>query len=571
MTVATGGRADRTDEWWRHRRTPAHDEFRRARDLLIGHGADHETAYRRFHWPRPGHFNWALEWFDVVADGNDSTALYLPRAGTTTNKVSYDQLSRESDRTAAWLRDVGVRRTDHVLIVLSAQRELWECLLACLKIGAVVVPAYPTLTAAEVADRVRRGGIGHVICRADLTDRFAVDVPGLRMAVPGNRSGWLSYRDRETFVPHYVPDGPTASGDVAFCYFTSGTTAAPKLVAHTHASYPIGHLSSMYWNGLRPGDRHLNISDPGWAKHAWSGFFAPLNAEATIVVPPGRLDPADVPTLLERHRIDSLCCPPGVWRALLPHLRTARPALREAVAAGQPLPDHVTREVRAAWGVTVRDGYGQSETTAMIGTSPGLVGRVGWLGKALPGYRIILRHDDDTDTDTDGRRTGEICVPTDGADRPVGLMAGYLDESQVIDTSSVSGLYRTGDIGERDEHGYIRILGRADDVFKSFGHRVSPYEVEAVLDGHPAVAAAAVIPRPHEEAGAVPHAVVELRPGVRTAADDILRYCATLLGPPLLPVSLSIIDRLPRTASGKIRRALLTHDLTHRAERQDRG
>jgi acetyl-CoA synthetase len=464
--------------YWHHRRTAAHTEFRRARDLLLALRQDHHAASTSFRWPRPRYFNWALEWFDVIADSNDHPALHLLRGGQDDEVVSYAQMAAESDRTAVWLRVQGVRRGDRILVLLGAQRELWECLLACMKIGAVVVPAYTSMTRLEIADRVRRGRIQHVI-------------------------------------------------------FTSGTTSAPKLVAHTHVSYPVGHLSSLFWNGLQPGDRHLNVSAPRWAKHAWSSLFVPWTAEAVIVVPPEPLVPATLPALLCDHRITSVCAPPSTWQRLRPYLHAARPALREATSAGEPLPEQIVREVLAAWGVIVRDGYGQSETTALIGTSPGLPRVPGRLGKPLPGYHITLR-------DARGRLTqrhGEICVDTNDGVWPAGLMAGYLDghghrHSSAAASSSSRAFYRTGDLGERDHDGHIRVLGRTDDVFKSFGHRISPYGLEAVLKSHSAVTDAAVIPRAHPDGGAVAHAVIELAAGHHGTPAMAEKHPAALRGSP---------------------------------------
>jgi acetyl-CoA synthetase len=529
--------------YWQHRRTAGHAVFREARDLLLAHRSDHETAAELFRWPRPAHFNWALEWFDVIAAENEQTALHLLTADGPGERVSYARLSAESDRTASWLRDSGVAAGDRILIVIEPQRELWEIMLACLKVGAVVVPTYTSLTAFEAADRIERGNIRHVVCQDELTALIPGNVPGLRVAVPGNSPGWTPYRDREDTAPSFLPGGPTPADNVAFCYFTSGTTAAPKLVAHTHVSYPVGHLSSLFWNGLQPGDRHVNLSAPGWAKHSWSSLFVPWNAEATILVlPPGPVDHAALPTLLRNQQVNSFCAPPSSWQAVRPYLGTARPMLREAVSAGEPLPEQLVRDVAQHWGITIREGYGQSETTALIGTCPGSPARPGWLGRPLPGWRITLRGEDGSPAE----HSGEICL--DLQDRPVGLMSG---------SSGEDGLYRTGDLGERDDKGWFRLIGRRDDVFKSFGHRVSPYELEAVLQLHPAVSEAAVVPVPHPVGGNVPHAVVVRVLGTSAGEAELLRHCSEHLTPELQPRSISFTDLLPRTVSGKIRRSVV--------------
>ncbi|MBT2467889.1 AMP-binding protein [Streptomyces sp. ISL-66] len=545
---------DAAAPYWAARRTAASDGFRAARDLLLRHRSDLDTAAELFRWPRPEHFNWALEWFDVVAAGNARPALELLDRDGGAESVSYEELSRRSDAVAVWLTGLGVRRGDRVMVVLGTQRELWEVLLAGMKTGAVLVPCHPELTAAEAADRVGRGRIDHVVCRASSARVFAgVPVPGLRICVSGRVPGWTDYRDALGETGRFFPDGPTPSNDVAFCYFTSGTTSAPKLVAHTHLSYPAGHLSSLYWNGLLPGDRHVNVSSPGWAKHSWSSFFVPWNAEATIVaLPEGPPDPALLPGILRDRAADSFCAPPSLWQALRPHLGAAAPRLREATSAGEPLPPGLADEIRSAWGVPVRDGYGQTETTALIGTTPGTAPRAGLLGRPLPGYRIVLCDPDSGEPSG----SGEICVELDG-ERPVGVMAGYLEDPERTERVLGQGRYATGDLGERTPDGWIRVLGRRDDVFKSYGHRVSPYEAEAALRTHPAVAEVAVVPVDHPEGGLVPLAVVVPAPGHEpdgALAARILAHAALALSSVARPERLRFAAGLPRTASSKIRR-----------------
>ncbi|MBP2703223.1 AMP-binding protein [Microbispora sp. RL4-1S] len=555
------------DAYWGPRRTPAHAAFRAARDVLLEHRDDIDAARARFDWPRPAHFNWALEWFDVIAAGNDAPALILLDGAGGATEVSYAELSRGSDAVAAWLCALGVRRRDRVLIALDQRRELWEVILACLKIGAVVIPTYTSLTPPEAADRVERGGVRHVVCASWLTHLFPVRAGGgARIAVGEPVDGWLRYDEGAAHPGRFVPAEPTPADDVAFCYFTSGTTSAPKLVAHTHVSYPVGHLSGLYWSGLTPGDRHLNVSAPGWAKHSWSSLFVPWNAEAAVVaLPPGPVPAERLPWLLAHHEVTTFCAPPSTWRAMLPALLDplpahggpgpfpARPRLREALSAGEPLDGRVAEAVERAWGVAVRDGYGQTETTGLIGTSPGLGRRPGWLGRPLPGYDITLR---DPETGEAGD-AGEVCVEL--TPRPAGVMRGYLAADGGV-TAPGGGYYRTGDMGERSEDGWIRIHGRRDDVFKSFDRRVSPYELEAVLRRHPAVADAAVVPRPHPVGGAVPHAVVELvRPGDGgpELERELLAHVDAHVTEDLRVHSVQVSPRLPRTASGKVRRAAI--------------
>lgn len=554
--------------YWEHRRTAAGREFRDARDRLLALRGDRAAACAAHRPPRATEFNWALEWFDVVAAEADRPALRLlsapgpdGRVGTA-EELGYAELSARSDTLAVALAGLGVARGDRVLLLLGTRAELWESLLGCLKLGAVVVPSYQDVTREEAADRITRGRIRHVVCSAEaaaLVD--GLPVPGRRIALTGRPApGWDAYPDTRSVHRPYVPDGPTPAAGPAFCYFTSGTTSLPKLVEHTHVSYPVGHLSSLYWNGLRPGDRHLNLSAPGWAKHSWSSFFVPWTAEATVLAPPdGGLPPEVLPDVLADHAVDSFCGPPSAWRAMLPHLHRTRGAvrLREATAAGEPLTAEVSAAVAAAWNVQVRDGYGQTEATALIGRTPDDPAPESPLGHPLPGYRVVLR---DPATGALGD-AGEVCL--DLAERPVGLMAGYADDPDRTAAALADGLYRTGDVGERCADGSIRLLGRLDEVFKSYGHRVSPVEIEAVLRGHPEVADAAVVPRPDPEGGLVPFAVVTARgavpagPGAARLRGELLARAADRLAPMFVPRGLEFVAELPRTRSGKVRRTEL--------------
>ncbi|APE24797.1 MULTISPECIES: acyl-CoA synthetase [Streptomyces] len=550
----------------------AHEEYRAARDLLLRLRGDREAAYAAFRWPRAAHFNWALDWFDAIAEGNDRPALELlghpgPDGSVpVVDRVSFAELAARSDALVVALRELGVVRGDRVLILLGTRAELWETLLGCIKLGAVVVPGYQDLTRAEAADRIDRGAIRHVVSAPELVELLdGLTVPGLRMAVEPDRPGWVPYPDtRRPGRPRFVPDGPTRAADPSFCYFTSGTTSLPKLVEHSHAGYGVGHLSSLYWSGLRPGDRHLNLSAPGWAKHSWSSFFVPWAAEATVLAPPdGGLPAAVLPGALAAHRVTSFCAPPSAWRALLPYVTggAAAPRLREATAAGEPLTAETVERIETAWGVRVRDGYGQTEATALIGRAPGTPEPLAPLGHPLPGYRIVLR---DPETGETGE-SGEVCV--DLTDRPPGLMRGYAGLPERTAEAFACGLYRTGDRGERCADGSIRLLGRMDEVFKSHGHRVSPMEIEAVLRTHPEVADAAVVPCPDPDGGLAPYAVVELRGPARDAPGpdahgrigaELLALAAERLAPVFVPRGVEVIASLPRTRSGKLRRAALT-------------
>jgi acetyl-CoA synthetase len=527
--------------------------FAEARELLLRHRDDYERAYAEFRWPVLDEFNWALDWFDVL--GSDAVALWVVEEDGSEQKLSFAELTARSNQVANHLRAHGVARGDRMIVMLGNQVELWETLLAAMKLGAVVIPATTLLGPEDLQDRVERGGARHVVVGAE--DAAKLDaVPGelTRIAVGGAPAGWLPYEEAYRERTSFEPEGPTRASDPLLLYFTSGTTAKPKLVEHTHASYPVGHLSTMYWLGLRPGDVHLNISSPGWAKHAWSNVFAPWNAAATVLIYNyARFDAAALLEQIVRCGATTFCAPPTVWRMLIQaDLASWRVPLREAVGAGEPLNPEVIEQVRRAWGITVRDGYGQTETTAQIGNTPGSPVKDGSMGRPLPGYRVEL-----LDPDGNEAEEGEISLPL--SDRPLGLMTGYRDDAALDAEAMRGGRYHTGDVASRDADGYITYVGRADDVFKASDYRISPFELESVLIEHEAVAEAAVVPAPDPLRLAVPKAYVALAPGwepSRETALEILRYTRERLAPYKRIRRLEFAE-LPKTISGKIRRVEL--------------
>ncbi|MFK0153186.1 AMP-binding protein [Streptomyces sp. NPDC090493] len=538
--------------------TSATEDFRRARDFLLEHRADYATAYEGFAWPRPDHFNWALDWFDVIAEGNDRTALHIVEEDGGETKLSFAELSERSDRVANHLRARGVEPEDRILVMLGNQAELWETALAAMKLRAVVIPATPLLGPADLRDRVDRGRVKHVVVRAEDAAKFT-EVPGdyTRIAVgglpPSEAGPWEPYEDAYTASAGFVPDGPTLADDPLMLYFTSGTTARPKLVEHTHTSYPIGHLATMYWIGLKPGDVHLNISSPGWAKHAWSNLFAPWNAEATVFIHNySRFDAGRLMAEMDRHGVTSFCAPPTVWRMLVQaDLNQLATRPREVVAAGEPLNPEVIEQVRRAWGVTIRDGFGQTETAVQVSNSPGQPLKTGSMGRPSPGYRVELL---DPVSGAPGAAEGEIAL--DLSALPVGLMTGYHGDADRTAEAMAGGYYRTGDIGSRDEDGYITYVGRADDVFKASDYKISPFELESALLEHEAVAEAAVVPAPDDLRLAVPKAYIVLAAGWEPGPDTakvLFEHSRQVLAPYKRVRRLEFAP-LPKTVSGKIRR-----------------
>nr|WP_225956528.1 AMP-binding protein [Amycolatopsis lexingtonensis] len=526
---------------------------------MQAHREDYDTAYRDFAWPELDEFNWAIDWFDVVAHDPDNAeryALWIVEEDGTENRWTYPELSGRSNQVANWLRKLGVRRGDRLILMLGNQGELWETILAAIKLGAVIIPASTLLGPADLTDRVERGAAKHVVVRSVDAGKFA-DVEGgyTRIAVGEPVEGWQQYSAAFAESPEFAPDSPTKATDPLLLYFTSGTTAKPKLVQHTHVSYPVGHLSTMYWIGLQPGDVHLNISSPGWAKHAWSNFFAPFNAEATVFLYNyNRFDAGALMAQMDRCGVTSFCAPPTVWRMLIQADLTAlKSPPKKVVGAGEPLNPEVIEQVRKSWGVTIRDGFGQTESSVQIANTPGQDVVPGSMGRPLPGFVVALVDP------VSGERAaeGEICL--DLQHRPVGLMTGYADDDERTSAAFANGFYHTGDVGSIDERGYITYVGRTDDVFKASDYRISPFELESVLIEHDAVAEAAVVPAPDPIRLAVPKAYVVLAPGHEPTAETakaILAYCREHLAPYKRIRRLEFAE-LPKTISGKIRRVEL--------------
>jgi acetyl-CoA synthetase len=550
----------------------AYAEFLAARDFLLAHRTDQSLAARDFRWPVMKRFNWALDYFDVIAERNLEPALWIVNEDGSQQKRSFQQMSERSSQVANFLRGHGVMRGDRILLVVGNELALWETMLAAFKLGAVVIPATGLLTAEDLRDRLERGRVSHVIVGSAYAAKFdTLKGDYTRICVGMPRLNWLSFDESQEHPITFTPDGTTQATDPLLLYFTSGTSSKPKLVLHTHQSYPVGHLSTMYWIGLQPGDVHLNISSPGWAKHAWSCFFAPWNAGACIFIHSvARFNAVNLLSTIERHGVTTLCAPPTVWRMLIQEdllSYRGRMKLREIIGAGEPLNPEIIDQVRNAWGLTLRDGFGQTETTAMVGNGPGQPLHPGSMGRPLPGYRVSL-------LDVNGKECeeGELCLKLDA--RPLGLMGGYEDSSGKTAEVMRDGYYHTGDIAMRDAEGYFTFVGRADDVFKASDYRISPFELECILIEHEAVTEAAIVPSPDPVRLAVPKAFVTLvtdRASSHELAREIFIFARERLAPYKRVRRIEFVAELPKTLSGKIRRVDLRRLEADRRERNVRG
>ena len=564
------------------------EEFRAARDRLLALRGNYDAARSEFQWPRFEEFNFALDWFDqLAADAAtaDKPALVIVEQDGSATRRSFADLSRRSSQVANWLRDQGVRRGDRMIIMLGNQVELWELMLAGIKLGIVMIPTTTLMGPADLQDRVQRGGAAWAAVGSANIAKFA-DVAGdYRLIEIGGAGAHpaaaqvdaaqvdaaqvdadqvdavqrtaLQYADAGAAGAHFTADAPTLADETLLLYFTSGTTSKAKLVEHTHTSYPVGHLSTMFWIGMEPGDVHLNVASPGWAKHAWSNVFTPWIAEACVFIYNyERFDAKALMEQMDRESVTSFCAPPTVWRMLIQaDLTLLKNPPTKVVSAGEPLNAEVIDQVHRAWGQTIRDGFGQTESTVQIANTPGQPVKIGAMGKPLPGYDVVLV-DPATGAEADD---GELCLRLDP--RPVGLMKAYYGDPEKTAEAFRDGYYHTGDMASRDERSIITYVGRGDDVFKSSDYRLSPFELESVLIEHPAVAEAAVVPSPDPVKLSVPKAFVVLAAGHQPGpelAEDILRYCREHLAPFKRIRRLEFAE-LPKTISGKIRRVELRH------------
>jgi acyl-coenzyme A synthetase/AMP-(fatty) acid ligase len=530
--------------------------------------------------PKPEFFNWTTEVFESlhVANHPDKTALILADESGT-EEISYGQLAERANQLLNYWRRGGVEQGQAVLLMVPVCAELWDTYVAGIKGGQVIIP---TATIMSVKDlEYRFGRLLPAVVIADAENAAKIDEAEqagghhiqLKMLVDAtagsSRPGWVSFAETAA-CPSQAHAAHTQADDPLFLFFTSGTTGLPKVVTHTHFSYPVGHLSTAAWIGLRPSDTHCNISQAGWAKFAWSSFFAPLNVGATLLVfqAAGRFAALPLLAALAEHQVTTFCAPPTVLRLLiLENLRRYRFRFRECVSAGEPLNPEVIEAWQRGTGLLIRDGYGQTESTAMIYNLPTAEVRLGSMGRPSFMYDIVIA--DEEGNILPDLAEGHIAVRTDTG-RPNGIFKEYFGEPERQATVFRHGLYYTGDKAYRDADGYLWFVGRDDDVIKSSDYRIGPFEVESALVEHPAVVEAAVVGSPHPIKGHEIKAFVILHPDYPATpelAAELFAYSRQQLAPYKMPRILEFVAELPKTISGKIRRV----ELRAREEQQRRS
>ncbi|MFN8496613.1 MAG: AMP-binding protein [Anaerolineae bacterium] len=529
---------------------------------------DYEAERRDFKWEVPADFNWAFDVVDRWAENPDQEAmLWVSHDAQQERRFTYADFRRRSNGLANALESLGVQRGDRVFLMLPRVPEWWEAILGIMKVGAVSMPGTILLTPKDIAYRAQAAETRVVITDAANAAKFD-EVRGqcpsfqVMIVVGGEREGWLSYDSLVSAASDERERLATPSSDPCMVYFTSGTVGYPKMVLHTHASYPIGHIiTGKYWLDLQPSDLHWNLSETGWAKAAWSNLFGPWNMGASLFIHDGRgkFNARETLEFLQRYGITTFCAPPTAYRMLvLEDLQAYQfPRLRHCVGAGEPLNPEVIEQWRNATGLTIRDGYGQTETVLLCGNFPPLAVKPGSMGKPSPGFDVAV-------VDYDGAilppgKEGDIGVrvhPT----RPVGLFQEYWRNPGATAAAMRGDWYITGDRALMDEEGYFWFVGRADDVILSAGYRIGPFEVESALVEHPAVAEAAVVASPDELRGEVVKAYVILAPGYQPSdalAVELQDYVKNVTAPYKYPREIEFVTELPKTISGKIRRVEL--------------
>jgi acyl-coenzyme A synthetase/AMP-(fatty) acid ligase len=509
----------------------------------------------------PLHFNFATDVIDRWAQERpESPALWCVNATTDVEqKFSFGQLATLSCQAADFLRSSGIRRGDRVLVMLPRVPEWWIGMLGLIRLGAVPVPGTLLLTARDVAYRLGSARISAVITTLDGVTKVG-GFEGTRLLVGGERPGWLDFDRGMREASASFRGERTLSDDPGMIYFTSATTGNPKMVLHTQASYGLGHrLTGQLWLDLRPEDVHWNLSDLGWGKAAWSSFYGPWQMGACVFAldVPGKFDPVLALKTLATFPITTWCAPPTALRLIVRQdLSGWRfPHLRHCVSAGEPLNPEVLSLWREATGLTLHEAYGQTETVVLVGNfrSLGHEVRPGSMGKATPGFTVALL--DEHLQEVPAGVEGEVAVRVK-PHRPVGLFSEYWLNPKEMAAHFQGDWYLTGDRATRDADGYFWFIGRKDDVIKSSGYRIGPFEVESALLEHPAVLEAAVIGQPDLLRGQIVKAYVVLRPGVDPGNGlkaELQVHCKKLIAAYKYPREIEFVQELPKTTSGKTR------------------
>ena len=524
---------------------------------------DYRETYSSFQWERPEKYNFARDVLDRWEPSN-AALFWVDDAGTEISK-SFGEISEASRRLCNVLTDAGVGKGDTVIVMLPRVIPWWETFTATLRMGAVISPGTVQLSEKDLEYRINAAAATCVItdsANAAKVDAVLGKCPTLaaRIVTDGQRPGWIDYRQAVAAAAPDFEAADTGADDEAICYFTSGTTGYPKMCIHTQ-DYAIGHrITGELWLDLKPGDLHWNVSDTGWGKAAYSSYFGPWLCGTTLFIHhTSGFNPQQTLELLAKYPVTTFCGAPTIYRMLvLEDLSRYRfKTLRHCTGAGEPLNPEIIDTWKKATGLTIRDGYGQTETVILCASFPCIEPRAGSMGKPAPGIDLQVIDDEANIVGPDTE--GDIAVRI-RPQPPQGFFREYRNDPERTAATRRGDWYVTGDRAYRDEDGYFWFVSRADDVILSAGYRIGPFEVESALIEHPAVAESAVVSSPDETRGEVVKAFVVLAPGY-AASDDLKRelqdHVKRVTAPYKYPRRIDFIDTLPKTVSGKIRRVEL--------------
>lgn len=511
-------------------------------------------------------FNFAYDVVDEIASAEpDKLALLWCGKDGSERRFTYADLRDYSNKTANMLASKGVQKGDMVMVVLKRHYQFWFTILALHKLGAVIIPATFMLAKHDVEYRANSAGVKAIICTADGDTAAHVDAAmpacptvGTRLIVNGTREGWESFDDAISGFSAEFERVSTHIDEPMLLYFSSGTTGNPKMVLHTH-TYALSHLTTAkYWHRINSESLHLTIADTGWGKAVWGKLYGQMFMESTVFVYDfDKFSAPDILSKIQKYKINSLCCPPTMFRFFLQEdlSKYDLSSLQHCSIAGEALNPDVFNNWYNATGLKLMEGFGQTETTATIANIEGMNPKPGSMGKPMPHYAVDIV--DDAGTSLPPGETGEVVIHIENG-APYGLFREYYKDPELTAEAMSGGLYHTGDTAWKDEDGYYWYVGRKDDVIKSSGYRIGPFEIESVLNEHPAVMESAVTGVPDDLRGNLVKATIVLREGVEPSEElkkELQTYVKRETAPYKYPRVIEFVNSLPRTVNGKVRRA----------------
>ncbi len=530
---------------------------------------------KHLHFIVPENFNFAYDVMDAWAEEKpDKVALLWTSERGEEVSTTYREFKEQTDRTAAYFMQLGIKHGDKVMLILKRHYQWWLSMMALCKVGAIAIPATHMLTVHDIVYRNQSASVKYIICANDeyITEQIAKampDSPTVKALVAVNAlseldkpipEGFHDWRKEWAEAPAFVrPDNVNTNEDTMLMYFTSGTSGEPKMVAHDFL-YALGHLTTgVYWHNLHANSLHLTVADTGWGKAVWGKLYGQWFAGATVFVYDHEKFTAEkIMRQMEKYHITSFCAPPTIYRFMIREdfSKYDLSCLEWCTTAGEAMNPSVANRFKELTGVTIYEGFGQTETTMTLGTFPWVKPKPGSMGKPNPQYDVQLLRQDGTECE-DGEK-GEICIRI-GDKKPLGLFKGYYRDEERTKETWHDGIYHTGDMAWRDEEGYYWFVGRTDDVIKSSGYRIGPFEVENALMTHPAVVECAITGVPDPIRGMIVKATVVLAPEYKAKAGDELikelqNHVKHETAPYKYPRLIEFVNELPKTISGKIRR-----------------